>query len=256
MRQLAGVQVFTWLGLFAMWLYFPVAVAHHVYGANDPASPAYAEGVAWGGLCFSAYSVVCFLTSAVLPAMARKLGKRLTHVLCLACGAAGLLGVAAVHSPWGLLLPMAGVGIAWASILSMPYALLADVLPKARIGTYMGLFNAFIVLPILIERAKALLQKRGLLTPSVVAVALLTLRDQPAKAKEFWDGVAMDDGLRRGDPRHTLVKTLRDRPLRGSHSEGGRIASTAWNAYYSNRELTFIRIVILDVKINGVRRSK
>lgn len=98
--------------------------------------------------------------------------------------------------------------------------------------------------------------KRGLLTPSVVAVALLTLRDQPAKAKEFWDGVAMDDGLRRGDPRHTLVKTLRDRPLRGSHSEGGRIASTAWNAYYSNRELTFIRIVIMDVKINGVRRSK
>jgi maltose/moltooligosaccharide transporter len=147
MRQLAGVQVFTWLGLFAMWLYFPVAVAHHVYGASDPASPAYAEGVACGGLCFSAYSVVCFLASAVLPAMARKLGKRLTHVLCLACGAAGLLGVAAVHSPWGLLLPMAGVGIAWASILSMPYALLADVLPKDRIGTYMGLFNAFIVLP-------------------------------------------------------------------------------------------------------------
>lgn len=147
MRQLAGVQIFTWLGLFAMWLYFPVAVAHHVYGAHDPASPAYAEGVAWGGLCFSAYSAVCFLASALLPGLAARLGKRLTHVLCLAVGALGLLSVAVIQSPWGLLLPMAGVGIAWASILSMPYAMLADSLPADRTGTYMGLFNAFIVLP-------------------------------------------------------------------------------------------------------------
>jgi maltose/moltooligosaccharide transporter len=147
MRQLAGVQVFTWLGLFAMWLYFPVAVAHHVYGATSPGSPAYTEGVAWGGLCFSAYSAVCFLASTRLPALAKRLGKRLTHVLCLACGALGLLSVAVIHSPWGLMLPMAGIGIAWASILSMPYALLADCLPADRTGTYMGLFNAFIVLP-------------------------------------------------------------------------------------------------------------
>jgi maltose/moltooligosaccharide transporter len=147
MRQLAGVQIFTWLGLFAMWLYFPVAVAHHVFGAHDPASPLYAEGVAWGGLCFSAYSAVCFLVAAVLPAIALRLGKRLTHVICLACGALGLLSVAVIHSPWGLLLPMTGIGIAWASILSMPYAMLADSLPADRMGTYLGLFNAFIVLP-------------------------------------------------------------------------------------------------------------
>lgn len=147
MRQLAGVQIFTWLGLFAMWLYFPVAVAHHVYGATDPASPVYAEGVAWGGLCFSAYSAVCFFAAAILPTVARRIGKRLTHSLCLACGAAGLLSVAVIHSPWGMMVPMAGVGIAWASILSMPYAMLADSLPSDRTGTYMGLFNAFIVLP-------------------------------------------------------------------------------------------------------------
>lgn len=98
--------------------------------------------------------------------------------------------------------------------------------------------------------------KRGLLTPSLVAVALLTLRDQPAKATEFWDGVAMDDGLRRGDPRQTLVNRLRERTLQGSHSEGARVAATAWNAFFSNRQLTLIRVISPEVRISGVRRSK
>ena len=147
MRQLAAVQIFTWLGLFMMWLYFPVAVAHHVYGITDSQSPAYAGAVAWGGLCFSMYSAVCFAVSFVLPRLAAVLGQQRTHALCLSCGGAGLLSVAVIHTPNLLLLAMAGVGVAWASILSMPYAMLADSLPAEKTGLYMGIFNFFIVIP-------------------------------------------------------------------------------------------------------------
>jgi maltose/moltooligosaccharide transporter len=147
MRQLALVQIATWLGLFCMWLYFPVAVARHVLGAPDETSPLYREGVEWGGVCFATYSAVCFAFSFVLPAMARRLGRKRTHALCLTAGALGLLSVGVIHQKELLLASMAGVGIAWASILSMPYAILAGALPAARTGLYMGIFNFFIVIP-------------------------------------------------------------------------------------------------------------
>jgi maltose/moltooligosaccharide transporter len=147
MRQLAWVQVCTWFGLFCMWLYFPVAVARNVFGAPNEASPLYQAGVEWGGLCFAMYSAVCFVFSFFLPSVAAKLGRRNTHTLCLLCGAAGLLSVAIIHDKYALLLSMTGVGIAWASILSMPYAILAGSLPPQRTGVYMGIFNFFIVIP-------------------------------------------------------------------------------------------------------------
>jgi maltose/moltooligosaccharide transporter len=147
MRQLAWVQIATWLGLFCMWLYFPVAVAHNVFGASDPASPTYNAGVEWAGNCFGMYSLVCFVFSFALPAIARKLGRKQTHAFCLLCGAAGLLSVAAIHNKFLLLLSMTGVGIAWASTLSMPYCILAGSLPPQKTGVYMGIFNFFIVIP-------------------------------------------------------------------------------------------------------------
>ena len=147
MRKLGPVQFFTWLGLFCMWLYFPVAVAHNVFGAKDPKSPLYAEGVNWGGICFAMYSAVCFAFSFALPWMARKVGRKYTHTLCLLCGAAGLISVVVIHNKYVLLLTMLGVGIAWASTLSMPYAVLAASLPADRTGVYMGIFNFFIVTP-------------------------------------------------------------------------------------------------------------
>src|SRR5690349_13341530 len=94
MRQLAPVQFFTWLGLFCMWLFFGVAVARSVFGATSPQSPGYTEGVKWGGICFAVYSGVTFVFAMVLPRMADALGRRITHVLCLACGGIGLLSVA------------------------------------------------------------------------------------------------------------------------------------------------------------------
>jgi maltose/moltooligosaccharide transporter len=147
MRKLGPVQLCTWLGLFCMWLYFPVAVAHNVFGANDPNSTLYKNGVEWGGVCFAVYSAVCFAFSFALPAMARRLGRKYTHSICLLCGALSLMSVVLIHNKYVLLLTMVGIGIAWASTLSMPYALLAPSLPAERTGVYMGIFNFFIVTP-------------------------------------------------------------------------------------------------------------
>jgi maltose/moltooligosaccharide transporter len=147
MRQLAPVQLLTWLGLFCMWLYFPVAVARNVFGAPDPKSPAYTEGVQWGGMCFAVYSAICFAFSFVLPVIAKRLGRKNTHAVCLLCGGLGLLSVLFIHDKYFLLLTMVGIGIAWASTLSMPYAVLAGSLPEGKTGVYMGIFNFFIVIP-------------------------------------------------------------------------------------------------------------
>jgi len=146
MRQLAGVQFFTWLGLFCMWLYFGVAVAHSVFHGH-PGTPEYEAGIAWGGNCFAAYSAACFLFSFALPPIAKRLGRKLTHALCLCAGASGLVSVAFVTDRYVLFICMAGVGIAWASVLAMPYAILAGSLPPAKTGVYMGIFNFFIVIP-------------------------------------------------------------------------------------------------------------
>ncbi|MDB6068016.1 MAG: major facilitator superfamily transporter [Pedosphaera sp.] len=147
MKKLAWVQVFTWLGLFCMWLYFPVAVAHNVFGAPDEKSPLFAEGAEWGGLCSSMYSVVGFAFSFALVGLARRFKRKFIHTGCLICGALGLISVAFIHNKYLLLLSMTGVGIAWASILSLPYAILAGSLPPEKTGVYMGIFNFFIVLP-------------------------------------------------------------------------------------------------------------
>ena len=146
MRQLAWVQLFTWLGLFCMWLYFGVAVARNVFGGT-PGTAEYARGIAWGGNCFAVYSAVCFAFSFALPSIVRRLGRKLTHGLCLAAGALGLVSVAFIQSKYVLFASMAGVGVAWASILSMPYDILAAHIPSGKTGIYMGIFNFFIVIP-------------------------------------------------------------------------------------------------------------
>jgi maltose/moltooligosaccharide transporter len=147
MKQLAVVQLFTWLGLFCMWLFFVPATARHVFGATDPQSPLYTQGIEWGGLTFAVYSVICFVVALALPKVAAATSRKTTHALALVCGAIGLLSVYLIHDRYVLLLTMVGVGIAWASILSMPYAILSSALPPARMGVYMGVFNFFIVIP-------------------------------------------------------------------------------------------------------------
>jgi maltose/moltooligosaccharide transporter len=147
MRQLAAVQFVTWLGLFCMWLFFVPAVARHVFGATDPKSELYARGIEWGGFTFAFYSITCFIVALLLPVAAAKTSRKFVHAAALLCGAAGLLSVPLIHDQYLLLVTMVGVGIAWASILSMPYAMLSTALPPNRMGVYMGIFNFFIVIP-------------------------------------------------------------------------------------------------------------
>ena len=147
MRQLAVVQVFTWLGLFCMWLFFVPTVARHVFGAVDPQSALYARGMEWGGFAFAFYSITCFLVALVLPRIAAATSRKAAHAFALTCGGLGLLSVYFIHNQYLLLLSMVGVGIAWASILSLPYAILSTSLPASRMGVYMGVFNFFIVIP-------------------------------------------------------------------------------------------------------------
>ena len=147
MRRLAIVQLFTWLGLFCMWLFFVPATARHVFGAVDAQSPLYARGMEWGGFAFAFYSITCFLVALVLPKIAAATSRKATHAFALSCGGVALLSMYFIHDQYVLLLTMVGVGIAWASILSMPYAILSSALPPGRMGVYMGVFNFFIVIP-------------------------------------------------------------------------------------------------------------
>jgi len=147
MRIIALVQFFTWPGLFLMWFYYSVAVAYNVFGAKSDTDPAFGDGRDFAGLTLAYYNVVTFAFAFILPFIADKLGRKLTHSLCLLAGAAGLISVAFVTDKYMLYVCMTGVGIAWASILSMPYAMLSGVLPAEKIGIYMGVFNFFIVLP-------------------------------------------------------------------------------------------------------------
>lgn len=146
-KQLAPVQFFTWLGLFLMWFYLTVTICEHVFGATDPNSTEYADGLAWANICFGYYSVVTFLFALVMPSIAKKVGNVKLHFLCLMAGGLGLLSIGFVHNQYVLLLSMTGVGMAWASIVSIPYALIANDIPPKRMGIFMGLFNFFIVIP-------------------------------------------------------------------------------------------------------------
>jgi maltose/moltooligosaccharide transporter len=122
-------------------------VAYNVFGAASNTDQAFGDGKDFAGLTLAYYSIVTFCFAFILPSIANKLGRKLTHSLCLLAGAAGLISVAFVTNKYMLYASMTGVGIAWASILSMPYAMLSGVLPKGKVGIYMGIFNFFIVLP-------------------------------------------------------------------------------------------------------------
>jgi maltose/moltooligosaccharide transporter len=147
MRQLAWVQFFTWPGLFLMWFYYSSAVARDVFNAPDEASELYTKGVEFAGLTLSYYNLITFVFALFIPVIANKIGRKYTHALCLTAGAIGLISVRFIDTPEFLYLSMTGVGIAWASILSMPYSMLSNCLPENKVGIYMGIFNFFIVLP-------------------------------------------------------------------------------------------------------------
>ncbi len=148
MKRLALVQFFSWSALFIMWINTTPVVAQNFFGSSDPASAAYQEAGNWVGVLFGVYNGVAAIAAlTLLPLLARTVGKSKTHMLCLLCGALGYASFFLLRDPQHLILAEIGVGIAWASILAMPYAILASALPQRKLGIYMGLFNIFIVVP-------------------------------------------------------------------------------------------------------------
>ena len=153
MKQLAWVQFFSWFALFAMWIYTTPAVTSHLYHTSDTGSALYNEGANWVGVGFGAYNGVAALIAFAIPVLARRTSRKAAHAICLVCGALGLLSILILEDPRFLLGSMVGVGIAWASILAMPYAILTGSLPPSKMGYYMGVFNFFIVIPQIVAAA-------------------------------------------------------------------------------------------------------
>jgi len=150
MRRLAVIQFFSWSGLFVMWIFGTPVVAQHHFGGAAPGSPAYQDAVEWVGVLLMVYNGVAAAYAFVLPWLAARLGRGRTHALNLVIGGLGLACFWITRDHRLLLLAMVGVGIGWASILTMPYAILCEAIPFGKFGAYMGLFNFFIVLPQLV----------------------------------------------------------------------------------------------------------
>ena len=194
MQKLALAQFFSWSALFIMWIYTTPVVAQYMFGSADPNSAAYSEGGNWVGTLFAIYNGVAALAALfVLPMLAKKIGKVKTHIVCLLAGAAGFASFLFIRDPNMLIISEIGVGIAWASILAMPYAILASSLPQNKLGIYMGLFNVFIVVPQLLVATvmgsvlKAFFPTEPIWTMAFAAVmmalaalAMLRVNEEPA----------------------------------------------------------------------------
>jgi len=153
MRQLAVVQFFSWFALFAMWIYATSAVTSHLYGTSDTTSKFYNDGADWVGLCMGVYNGISALVAFLIPVLAARTSRKITHLICLVLGGLALISIYFLPDAKYLMLSMVGIGIAWASILSVPYAMLAGSLPSEKMGYFMGLFNFFIVIPQIVAAA-------------------------------------------------------------------------------------------------------
>ncbi len=150
MKRLAVAQFFSWSALFIMWIFATPSVAQDQFGSIDPSSRAYNDGADWVGMLFAVYNGVAAIYAFALPWLTDRIGRRSTHMINLCAGAIGFSAFLFVRDPLWLLAPMIGIGMAWSSILTLPYAILCDVIAPAKRGVYMGLFNIFIVAPQLI----------------------------------------------------------------------------------------------------------
>ncbi|MBN8500943.1 MAG: MFS transporter [Sphingomonadales bacterium] len=196
MKRLAVVQFFSWSALFIMWINTTAIVAQRHFGTTDSASPAFQEAGNWVGVLFAVYnSVAAIAALLLLPFLARRFGRVYTHITGLLCGALGYASFFFIADPAWLILAEVGVGIAWASILAMPYAILASSLPQSKLGIYMGLFNVFVVVPQLLVATvmgsimKAFFPGQPIWTMAfaaatlmIAALAMLRVRDAGAPA--------------------------------------------------------------------------
>jgi len=153
MLQLAAVQFFTWLAFFSMWIYTTASVAQNIYHTSDTTSKNFQDAGDWVGVMFMVYNGVSAIVAFLLPMLAKRIGRKFTHLSCLLVGGVGLASIFFISDKNMLLFPMIGVGLAWASTLTMPYAILSGALPPSKMGFYMGVFNFFIVIPQILAAA-------------------------------------------------------------------------------------------------------
>ncbi|PJI88318.1 MFS transporter [Sphingomonas koreensis] len=191
MKKLAVAQFFSWSALFIMWINTTPVVAQYFYRAADAADSRYQEGANWVGVLFTVYNGIAAVAAlTLLPLLASRIGKARTHIVGLVCGAAGFASFFAIRDPHWLILSEIGIGIAWASILAMPYAILASSLPQAKLGIYMGLFNVFVVVPqLLVATVMGSIMKRffpdePIWTMAFAAVTLLVAAVAMLRVKE------------------------------------------------------------------------
>jgi maltose/moltooligosaccharide transporter len=192
MRQLAVVTVFTWFSMFSWFIYCTSAITSHHFGTSDPLTKAYNDGADWVGVLNAVYNGVAALVAFVLPVIARKTGRVATHAICLVIGGLGLMSIRWFVDPHWLVVSMVGLGVAWAGLLTMPYAILCSVVPYKKMGVYMGMFNFFIVIPQILAAAVLGLLVRtvfhgrtidaillGGVSMIIAAVLMLRVRDVP-----------------------------------------------------------------------------
>lgn len=153
MLQLAIVQFFTWLAFFAMWIYTTSGIAQNTFGTTDTTSKTFQDAGDWVGVMFMVYNGISAITAFLLPLLAKRIGRKYTHMICLMIGGVGLISMFFITTQNMLLLPMVGIGLAWSSTLTMPYAILSGALPANKMGFYMGVFNFFIVIPQILAAA-------------------------------------------------------------------------------------------------------
>jgi maltose/moltooligosaccharide transporter len=151
MRQLAVMMLFQWYAMFCYWEYITLSIARSLYGTTDSAAPAFAQALLISGKMGGFYNVVAMLAAFAMMPLARRMGAKPIHVVCLLCGGIGMFLLPGIHARATLFVPMIGIGLAWASMMGNPYAMLASSIPPERAGVYMGLFNVFIVLPMLLQ---------------------------------------------------------------------------------------------------------
>lgn len=173
MKRLAWVQFFTWMGLFCMWMMYSVAVARHIFGATDPQSPLYEQGISAASSSMQIYQYVSMIFALMMVFIARKIGAVYTHTIGLLCGGLGLVSLLFIKDPGYLYLSMVGVGVAWATTLAMPYAILVSYIPKEKYGIYMGIFNFFIVIPEILASLLLGFVMRNFLGNSQLGVVIL-----------------------------------------------------------------------------------
>ncbi len=151
MKQLALVNLFQWYAMVCYWQYITLSLAMTLYGASDPASPGFRDAGLMNGKLGAFYNFVAFVSAFALIPCTRRFGPKIMHSVCLVLAGAGMLAIPQLHAPWLLLVPMIGIGVAWASMMGNPYIMLAGCVPPERTGVYMGIFNMFIVIPMIIQ---------------------------------------------------------------------------------------------------------